>query len=65
MFIFFKIFPYLQNDNKEELIKNIINYYISENNPNINKYDLFIKYFLKIWYGKEMISYETFNNEEI
>ena len=62
---FFKIFPFLKNENKEEYIKDIINYYITESNTNLKKYVLFIKYFLKTWYGKEIMSYETLNNKDI
>ena len=43
---FFKIFPFIKNENIEKYIKDIISYYI-KNFDNNAKYIQFIKYFLK------------------
>ena len=62
-FLFFKIYPYLKDENKNDYIKNIINYYLTKENENAIKYYEFIKYFLKNWYGQKITSFETLSDE--
>ena len=48
---FFKIFPYINDENKEQYIKDIIDYYEKISYDN-SKHMAFIKYFIKNWYRK-------------
>mgnify|MGYP003571405687 CR=1 FL=1 len=61
---FFKVFPFIQDNNKKNYLKEITNYYINDN-PLNNKYYKFIKYFINNWYGTKIMSFESLSNEDI
>lgn len=61
---FFKIFPFIKDDNKIQYIKDIVNFYITDNEYKI-KYYRFIKYFIKNWLGIKIMSYESLTDEDI
>ena len=61
---FFKIFPFIKDVNKIQYIKDIVNFYITDNEQKINYYK-FIKYFIKNWCGVRMMSFESLTDEDI
>jgi hypothetical protein len=61
---FFKIFPFIKDENKIQYIKDIVNFYITDNEYKI-KYYKFIKYFIKNWFGIKIMSYESLTDEDI
>lgn len=62
---FFKIFPYIKNESKEQYIKYIIDYYEKKNIEDNSKHIAFIKYFIKNWYGVKLMSFENLYDEDI
>ena len=61
---FFKIFPFIKDVNKIQYIKDIVNFYITDNEQKINYYK-FIKYFIKNWCGVRIMSFESLTDEDI
>jgi len=55
---FFKLFPLLYNEDKQQLLKNIIDAYSFTEDIGVDKnIYLFIIYYIKNWYGNEAINY--------
>ena len=58
LLFFFKLFPFLYEKDKNELLNNIINAFISnENKSELQKFYYFILYYIKNWYGNPFINY--------
>ena len=56
---FFKLYPFLLNNDKEEFLKYMIEKYINEytNDDEYNKIVKLFIYFIKTWYGTKIIDY--------
>ena len=61
---FFKYSLLLKTKIKFQYIKDIVNFYITDNEQKILYYK-FIKYFIKSWFGVSIMSFESLSDEDI